>query len=269
MLLRHHVRRLVTICIVALFTAVISTTAAAQETTFDAKLPRIALADIAFTVEIQPALTAYFNSDSAGIPYQISLSDGTVLASGNAQLLPDAPGNISIADVIIPESGAKKLQIRFGDSVQEKSLRVLPPVLSILPPLLAIVLALVTRQVIVALFFGVWLGVTFVYDFSVFSGFLHTLDEYIVNAVANPDHAFIIIFSLLLGGMVGVISKSGGTQGIVEKLAVYAKDARGGQIATWLMGVLIFFDDYANSLIVGNTMRPLADKLRTSRLKLS
>lgn len=269
MLLRHHVRRIVTICIVALFSAVISTTAAAQETTFDVKLPRIALADIAFTVEIQPALTAYFNSDSAGIPYQISLSDGTVLASGNAQLLPDAPGNISIAGVTIPESGAKKLQIRFGDSVQEKSLRVLPPVLSILPPLLAIVLALVTRQVIVALFFGVWLGVTFVYDFSVFSGFLHTLDEYIVNAVANPDHAFIIIFSLLLGGMVGVISKSGGTQGIVEKLAVYAKDARGGQIATWLMGVLIFFDDYANSLIVGNTMRPLADKLRISREKLS
>ena len=69
--------------------------------------------------------------------------------------------------------------------------------------------------------------------------------------------------------MVGVITRSGGTQGIVERLSKFAKDARRGQISTWLMGVLIFFDDYANTLIVGNTMRPLTDKLRISREKLS
>ena len=69
--------------------------------------------------------------------------------------------------------------------------------------------------------------------------------------------------------MVGVISKSGGTQGIVEKLSKYANSPRGGQLATWAMGILIFFDDYANSLIVGNTMRPFTDKLKISREKLS
>ncbi|RMH98750.1 MAG: Na+/H+ antiporter NhaC family protein, partial [Calditrichaeota bacterium] len=130
-------------------------------------------------------------------------------------------------------------------------------------------MALITRQVIVALFFGIWLGATFVFGYDPLSGFLHTLDDYIVNAVADRDHAFILIFSLALGGMVGVITKSGGTQGIVEKLAQYARNARGGQLATWFMGVLIFFDDYANTLIVGNTMRPLSDKLRISREKLS
>jgi Na+/H+ antiporter NhaC len=80
----------------------------------------------------------------------------------------------------------------------------------------------------------------------------------------------IIIFSLTLGGMVGVISRMGGTQGIVDKLAKYASNSQRGQIVTWLMGIFfIFFDDYANTLIVGNTMRPLADKLKISREKLS
>jgi Na+/H+ antiporter NhaC len=69
--------------------------------------------------------------------------------------------------------------------------------------------------------------------------------------------------------MVGVISRSGGTQGIVAALSRWAKRPRGGQIATWAMGVFIFFDDYANTLIVGNTMRPLSDTLRLSREKLS
>jgi len=79
----------------------------------------------------------------------------------------------------------------------------------------------------------------------------------------------IIIFSLTLGGMVGVISKMGGTQGIVEKLAKYASTAKRGQVITWLLGIFIFFDDYANTLIVGSTMRPLSDRLRISREKLS
>jgi len=147
--------------------------------------------------------------------------------------------------------------------------RVLPAILSILPPLLAILLALITRQVIVALFFGIWLGITFIYDINPLLGFLHTLDEYIVKSLADPDRISILIFSLVLGGMVGVMTRSGGTQGIVEKLASYAKNARLGQLATWAMGVLIFFDDYANTLIVGNTMRPLTDKLKISREKLS
>ena len=69
--------------------------------------------------------------------------------------------------------------------------------------------------------------------------------------------------------MVGVMSKSGGTKGVVKNISRFASNARHGQLAVWLMGVLIFFDDYANTLIVGNTMRPLTDKLKISREKLS
>jgi Na+/H+ antiporter NhaC len=130
-------------------------------------------------------------------------------------------------------------------------------------------LALLARQVLVALFVGVWIGAALIYDYNPVTGFFYGLTEYIALAPADPDKMAIIVFSLTLGGMVGVISKMGGTQGIVDKLAKYASNSQRGQIVTWLMGIFIFFDDYANTLIVGNTMRPLADKLRISREKLS
>jgi len=88
-------------------------------------------------------------------------------------------------------------------------------------------------------------------------------------SLADSDHASIIIFSVLLGGMVGVISRSGGTQGIVDRLTRFATSPRRGQLSTWLLGVVIFFDDYANTLIVGSTMRPITDRLRISREKLA
>ncbi|MBD3225156.1 MAG: Na+/H+ antiporter NhaC family protein [Caldithrix sp.] len=149
------------------------------------------------------------------------------------------------------------------------SMRVIPGWLSILPPFAAILLALMFKQVLVALFAGIWLGATFIFGYNPLSGFFNSLTEYIGLAPAQPERTAILIFSLTLGGMVGVISRSGGTQGIVDKLSRYASSSRKGQLATWLMGVIIFFDDYANTLIVGNTMRPLTDKLKISREKLS
>ncbi len=151
----------------------------------------------------------------------------------------------------------------------QTSFRVMPGWLSLLPPLVAILFALIFRQVILALFAGIWLGTTFVFGYNPGLGLLYALTEYIGKAPANEERMAILIFSMALGGMVGVISKAGGTRGIVERLKHYASDRKKGQLATWLMGVLIFFDDYANTLIVGNTMRPLTDKLRISREKLS
>jgi Na+/H+ antiporter NhaC len=140
---------------------------------------------------------------------------------------------------------------------------------SLLPPIVAIVLALITRQVLLSLFCGIWIGATFAFNLNPIRGLFAVADKYLLNALADADHAAIIIFSLALGGMVGVISKGGGAQGIVRMLSRYAKTRKGGQIATWAMGLLIFFDDYANTLLVGNTMRPVSDRLNISREKLS
>jgi Na+/H+ antiporter NhaC len=138
----------------------------------------------------------------------------------------------------------------------------------LVPPLLAIFLALVTKQVLFSLLIGVLLG-SILHHNSFFIGGARVFDTYIVDALTKRSHASIILFSMALAGMVGVISRSGGTRGIVKTLVKYARGPRSGQVATWFMGLFIFFDDYANTLVVGNTMRPLTDKLRISREKLS
>jgi Na+/H+ antiporter NhaC len=143
------------------------------------------------------------------------------------------------------------------------------PVWSLLPPLLAIALAIASRDVVVSLLAAVFTGALLVHGPNPLTAFARTIDSYVLGALVDADHAAILIFSGLLGAMVGVIAKSGGTQGIVDRLAPHATNARRGQLATWAMGIAIFFDDYANSLIVGSTMRPLSDRLRISREKLA
>ncbi len=181
-------------------------------------------------------------------------------------------GKAELDNVLIDKGGKNVFYLKSKDlpSLEgEKSVFVIVGILSILPPLVAIVLALALRQVIISLFFGVWLGATFIYDFNPFTALLRVLDTIIINALADSDHVSIVVFSLCLGGMVAVVSRSGGSQGMVNIIQKWAKDARSGQIATWAMGLLIFFDDYANTLIVGNSMRPLTDRLKISREKLS
>ena len=145
-----------------------------------------------------------------------------------------------------------------------------PGWLSLLPPLLAILLALVFREVVLSLFAGVWLGALLLNGWNPFTATLRAVDEFALGALTgDADHVAIIFFSLMLGGMVGVMSRSGGTRGIVEALRPLATSSRRGMFFTWFAGIVIFFDDYANTLIVGNTMRPVTDRLRVSREKLA
>lgn len=142
-------------------------------------------------------------------------------------------------------------------------------VLSILPPLLAIILAWWSREVLISLFVGVLVGATILAEFNPLIGFMRTVDTYMVNSLTDSWNVAILLFLLTLAGMVGIISRSGATQAVANYLAKKAKTARKAQIATWFMGLLIFFDDYANTLIVGTTMRSITDKLKISREKLA
>lgn len=152
----------------------------------------------------------------------------------------------------------------------------MPLWLSILPPLIAIVMALLLKEVISALFFGVLSG-TFIMALygghepgtALGSGLLRVMDTYVVGSIFDIDHAMIIVFTLTIGGMVKIISANGGMQGIVNWLLRRANGPRSGQLMTFVMDLCIFFDDYSNTLMVGNTMRPVADKLKVSREKLA
>ncbi len=171
-------------------------------------------------------------------------------------------------NVLLKNSGTYSFLLYEGKFESYKR-TVYPGWLSILPPLLAILLALIIRQVLVALFSGIYLGLLFIYDFQPITALLRVIDTNLFNALIDPDHIYIILFTLLIGGVVGVIAKNGGTIGLANQITKFAKTSRSGMLSSWLMGLVIFFDDYANSLIIGNMMRPITDKLKVSREKLA
>lgn len=146
---------------------------------------------------------------------------------------------------------------------------------SVVPPIVAIVMALVLREVylslLLAVLSGAWILAAEHYGLinGLIIGLLRVIDTYVMKALWDKDHLSVIVFSMLIGGMVALLSRNGGMQGVVHYLTRWAKDARSGQWVTWLLGIVIFFDDYANTLLVGNTMRPVTDRLRISRAKLA
>ena len=152
----------------------------------------------------------------------------------------------------------------------------MPLWMSVLPPLVAIAMALLIKEVISSLFVGILTG-TFLMAYyggaspasALGGGLLRVVDTYVVGSLFDANHVTIIVFTLLIGGMVRVITANGGMQGVVNWLSRRAKGPRSGQLMTFLMDLCIFFDDYSNTLVVGNTMRPIADKLKVSREKLS
>ena len=152
----------------------------------------------------------------------------------------------------------------------------MPLWMSVLPPLVAIVMALLLKEVISSLFMGVLTGtfITALYaghspEQALGGGILRVVDTYVVGSLFDKDHVTIIVFTLLIGGMVRIITANGGMQGVVNWLSRRAKSPRSGQLMTFLMDLCIFFDDYSNTLVVGNTMRPIADRLKVSREKLA
>ena len=144
--------------------------------------------------------------------------------------------------------------------------------IAVLPPLLTIAAALISKRVVPALFLGIWMGAWAINDFGLtglWTGLLDTFQVFVLNALSNPDHTAIVLFSMMVGGMVGIISRNGGMQGIVNHIVKWANSARHACLATASLGLAIFFDDYANTLVVGNTMRPVTDSMRVSRAKLA
>ena len=188
-----------------------------------------------------------------GIPFDLLITtegaDLTIMADGDTlshgAVLP-APEGLLVTDVILSVTGGHELQVVLDGVVAKVAVYSWPGLISILPPLLAIALAIITRQVILSLFAGIWMGAVFTLGGSLnpISGLLRTMDTILIRALSDPDHASIVLFTLVLGGMVGIISRSGGTEGIVAAISRRVTTRKSGQISTWLMGLLIFFDDY-------------------------
>jgi Na+/H+ antiporter NhaC len=178
------------------------------------------------------------------------------------------------AEFIMSFDRNEPMSIKVGGFTSVKEITPMPLWLSVIPPLLVIALALSFKEVVSSLIAGIFAGAIIVAHFSTDSdgfltGLLSAIDTYMVQAMVDSGHVSVILFSTIIGGIVAVISKNGGMQAVVDKISRKANSPKSGQLATWFLGIGIFFDDYANTLVVGNTMRPLTDRLKISREKLS
>ena len=231
--------------------------AATQEVTDG---PKVILGGVPFTLDIS-------GSSQTALGYRIVDGQGVLLASG----MVDAGETATVAELVVSTRSGLPLTVMIDGTSLEFTRPFAPGWFSLAPPMLAIVLALLFKEVITALLAGVWLGALAVTGYNPLSALWRTIDSYVVPALGDVDggHTQIVIFSFLLGGLVGIVARNGGTQGIVDAVSPFASTGRRGKIATWLAGLAIFFDDYANTLIVGNTMRPITDRLKISREKLA
>ena len=140
---------------------------------------------------------------------------------------------------------------------------------SLVPPIIAIVLALITKEVYSSLFIGILAGGVIYAGFNLETTMTHVFSDGFVSSVADSYNTGIIIFLVILGAIVAMMNRAGGSAAFGRWTAKHIKSRVGAQLATIALGVLIFIDDYFNCLTVGSVMRPVTDKHNISRAKLS
>ncbi len=233
-------------------------------TEFEVQLPQVFLQGITYDLTVPSPATGH----------TATLQPSPLLRVNDFPYTPSRSDDAWIfSDVTDAGTGAAVVTLELaGEVVQRAEVPVIPAWVSILPPLVAIGVALLIRSVLPALMLGLWLGAWALEGLTakgVFTGLFASFEVYVANAVADYDHATIMLFTFMIAGMVGVISRNGGMRGIVEWIITGANSAKRGQLAVWSLGLLIFFDDYSNTLVVGNTSRSITDRLRISREKLA
>ena len=140
---------------------------------------------------------------------------------------------------------------------------------SLVPPVVAIVLALITKEVYSSLFVGILIGGAFWSGFKPEATILHVFQDGIVGVLTDSYNMGILVFLVILGVMVCMMNKAGGSAAFGRWAKEHIKTRAGAQLATIALGVLIFIDDYFNCLTVGSVMRPVTDSHNVSRAKLA
>lgn len=152
--------------------------------------------------------------------------------------------------------------------------------LSVIPPLLTIVLAIVTKEVLLSLFIGVFTGCMIIAEWNplgamealvaILVGGYDETGEYVISGcLTDPWNVEVLLIVIMLGGLIGLLIRSGASLAFGNLISSKVKTQKGAQVTTWLIGILIFFDDYFNALTNGAIMRPVTDRYGISREKLS
>lgn len=228
------------VCVMTLFFGM--TVYATDAETLDAQTT----AEIAETGAEENAEVVYSEEDMAAALDYVDNYDSNLMADGEA-----FEGNLENAIAVI-----------------RSDVEVYATFLALLPPLIAIVLALITKEVYMSLFIGILSGSLLYTMFHPVQTVTKTFDT-IISKLADGWNVGIIIFLVILGIMVSLINKAGGSAAYGEWAAKKIKGRKGASLATFALGAMIFVDDYFNCLTVGSVMRPVTDESKISRAKLA
>jgi len=142
-------------------------------------------------------------------------------------------------------------------------------ILSLAPVVIAIVLAIRTRQILPSLFAGVYTAALIMSDYQPWEALVTSVDPLLIDTVADRGHIKVTVFSLLVSALVHILHKSNAMDDLVTAVTRRAHSRQGGMITTWAAGMLVFFDDYANCLVVGGATQGLGKRLGVSKEKLA
>lgn len=140
-------------------------------------------------------------------------------------------------------------------------------ILSLIPPIITIVLALKTKQTLLSLFIGVWMGSTIINGYNPLVGFAKVVGDYMIPAIGNPYNASLLVLVTIAGGFVHMLRKTGAAEAFAKVATKKIDTARKGQVVTWVSAFLFSYTEPC--LILGTIMRPVTDAVRVSRAKLA
>eukprot|EP00644_Phytophthora_capsici_P016275 jgi/Phyca11/528799/estExt2_fgenesh1_pm.C_PHYCAscaffold_340023 len=160
-------------------------------------------------------------------------------------------------------------EVLLFQATHTTSVVVSPGWVSLLPPFVTLVMSAVLGQVTVSLLAGIWCGAMIVSNGDPFTAFLRTFDQYWVSAFTVDDHAGVLLFTIVLGGTIGVVQKGGGGHGLALVAKKFMTSSLRMQLSTWLLCLVIFFDDYSCILIVGSSLRQVLSQTGVSREKFA
>jgi len=215
--------------------------------------------------------------NSSSLMWETSVN-GVVQDSGMVELSEEAldlPTSISAGSIVVDKKQVSTVSVEIflmgnpeTSSSTSGDFATYGSGVSLVPLIIILLLASTTQMVELSLFLGIWLGACILTG-SLAAGFKSTILDYLILELADEGHVMVIVFTVFLSGLVGMLQKSGGMLGFTNAVSKIAKTPRTAQFACMLLGVVIFFDDYANVLLTGQTLKPLMDVLFVSREKLS
>jgi len=181
----------------------------------------------------------------------------------------ECPDCGTVGIVLTDEGVAAPCDACQGSGYVESPSRMFNTIFALLPPVIAIALALLTKEVYSSLFVGILVGGLLYSNFSFEGTVLHVFNDGIVASVTDRYNMGILVFLIILGTMVCLMNKAGGSAAFGRWAKDHIKTRVGAQLTSVLLGCLIFIDDYFNCLTVGSVMRPITDKHNISRAKLA